>query len=60
MLVGLTRAARGKALAEPPHSVARRSWGAFVASGGGVAEEARTRGFAAQAFAWCAFSWGIL
>jgi len=25
----------------------------------GVAEEARTRGFAAQAFAWCAFIAGV-
>jgi hypothetical protein len=32
--------------------------GSFVALDGGVAEEARTRGFAAPAFAGCAFSRG--
>jgi hypothetical protein len=39
-------------------SAARRSWGSFVASAEGVPEEARTRGFAAQAFAGCALNEG--
>ena len=46
-----------KADAEPPFGSSAVS-GSFVASAGipyGVAEEARTRGFAAPAFAGCAF-----
>ena len=40
----------------PSHpSAARRSWGPSWRRAGGVAEEARTRGFAAPAFAGCAF-----
>jgi hypothetical protein len=44
-------------------SAARRSWGPSwrqEATCGGVAEEARTRGFAAPAFAGCALCRGMV
>ena len=45
--------------AEPPLG-SSAVLGSFVASTSGVAEEARTRGFAAPAFAGCAFVVGLV